>query len=331
MIDSITHPTILGPEACLNNVDFVERFFRYVGCDFTPHAFNRRYAQGKITFDRATQTLPYPAALLSTNIIAGPVSSAPMSNSADHKLCHPPVVDVRLGVSIITESTNKELTRQNKLRFICGQNIKRSEFHDHYETIHSNVHSSLNGWFEQRCPYAAYGCTFSEVRLLPNSGRDVIVHDADLSVFTVKNIDTPTVSTKKLSSLPNSILVSIFRNLDSYTLYQMTKVSRKCRLISLLLLQEKGTVTREWRKQKLLTQTGEKVGGYVWRRASPKWEFSKAFGKVSKWTISDRSLAIGSHLQNDCQFAKRSKLKFLESYSNPIGLPIMSDWNRNLQ
>ena len=63
--------SLLGPEACLHDVDFCERFFRMIGCDNTQHNFNPRWTRGHRTFEAAAQTFPYPAVVLKTDIQNG--------------------------------------------------------------------------------------------------------------------------------------------------------------------------------------------------------------------------------------------------------------------
>ena len=60
--------SLLGPEACLYDVDFCERFFRMIGCDNIQHNFNPRWTRGHRTFEASAQTFPYPAVVLKTDI-----------------------------------------------------------------------------------------------------------------------------------------------------------------------------------------------------------------------------------------------------------------------
>lgn len=112
---------ILGPpEACLNNVDLMERFFRLIGCDDEAAAacvnVTRRYGvMGTITYDRQTQTLPYPAAILKTDFTAGPISSAPALSAGNSHLTQPLMSSERLGLGIVLESQT-EHHQCNQLR-----------------------------------------------------------------------------------------------------------------------------------------------------------------------------------------------------------------------
>ena len=187
------------------------------------------------------------------------------------------------------------------------------------------MHSHLNGWFEQRCPFSAYGCTYSKVRLLPNNGDDVILHDSELGCFAcTENQEHAKFGQSKFTdfeNLPNFILFKIFSKLDSYTMNQMTKVSKRCRFMAMNCLHTKGIVSREWRKVKLIEQAKSlKVGGEVWRRARPKWKFSHCFEGIENWKISDESLAISNHIMHNCEYAKQARNSFFEEYSRPIRL-----------
>lgn len=35
--------------------------------------------------------------------------------------------------------------------------------------IHSDIQMGVNGWFEQRCPLAYLGCTYSQKRFQPST------------------------------------------------------------------------------------------------------------------------------------------------------------------
>jgi len=333
--------SLLGPEACLYDVDFCERFFRMIGCDNIQHTFNPRWTRGHRTFEASAQTFPYPAVVLKTDILSGPVSAAPMIDSADTNLTQPPIsnprpdaTNLRLGIGMIVESES-DCRNKNKLRFICAQEMRRDEYQSHYKNVHGDIHSHLNGWFEQRCPFSAYGCTYSKVRLQPNGGKDVILHDSELGCFacTANNENEESVVSNKsqinFQTLPNYILMNIFSKLDSYTMNQMTKTSKRCRFMAMNFLHTKGIVSREWRKTKLIKQAQSlKVGGEVWRRARPKWKFSHCFDLIEDWKISEASLSMGDHMLNGCEYAKKARESFFEEYSRPIKLcGVIPEWS----
>ena len=372
---AVVEPEILGPEACLLNVDFVERFFRMIGCDLDDSNGStsilqntRRFNKGVVTFDKSTQTLPYPAAILSTDIMAGPIASAPPLNAADLNLTQPPISPSvnRLGLGIILESKTDQI-QCNQLRFICGENLRRDEYLHHFQNIHNDIHPHLNGWFEQRCPYSIYGCDWNKVRLLPNRGEDRVIHDNKLGIFSCKsgrnscNSETKkeksniSTTSENLNHLPNFILQKIFNHCDSYTLSQLIKVNKKFKqIITQKLLKFKGSVTREWVKVKNLQtddtnftnsqengnftdKTGLSVKGMVWRRCQPKWTFSNCSAKMSDWRISDDSLEISNHLANECLFASQAKKTFIEWHPEKVplcsmvGLEFSEDGSENDQ
>ena len=330
----ILEPEILGPEACLLNVDFVERFFRLIGCDdLEPGSnvcMNRRFSKfGRVTFDKTTQTLPYPAALLSTDMMSGPISSAPALNMADSNLTQPPISPSinRLGIGIILESKTEQI-QCNQLRFICGQNMRRDEYLHHFKNIHCDIHSHLNGWFEQRCPYSIYGCNWTQVRLLPNYGHDEVIHDNKAGVFCCKNTISKKSKMTNIEDLPNFILQRILVNLDSYSLNQLVKVNKRFRnLIREKVLKYKGMVVREWVKVKAIQNTNSSgnenalsVKGMVWRRCKPKWSFSNCSGKMDNWRISDSSLKVANHLKNECEFSRQAAQCFVDYHGESVPL-----------
>lgn len=139
------------------------------------------------------------------------------------------------------------------LRFICGENTRRDEFLHHYKNIHGDIHSHLNGWLEQRCPYAAYGCTWTQTRLHPNSGQDMVIHDNNSGVFTcrkfLKKSEKLTQKFLNLASLPDFLLQKIFIHLDSYSLKQLVRVNQRFKfLIQDKILKFRGVVVRDWEK-----------------------------------------------------------------------------------
>ncbi|WAR22519.1 FBX40-like protein [Mya arenaria] len=66
-------------------------------------------------------------------------------------------------------------TRERQLRgmytFRCGKELRRDEFPGHMKTLHDNIQQNTHGWFEQRCPLASHGCTFSFQRFRPTTSN----------------------------------------------------------------------------------------------------------------------------------------------------------------
>ena len=68
---------------------------------------------------------------------------------------------------------------------IYPQEFRRDEFPYHFQNVHSDIHGGLNGWLEQRCPLAPYGCTYSQRRFHPGSHGARIIHSEGLESFGV--------------------------------------------------------------------------------------------------------------------------------------------------
>lgn len=170
-----------------------------------------------------------------------------------------------LYVNVETESVTR---RHNKISsafsYMCGHCFRRDEFQFHFRNAHCDVQASLNGWFQQRCPLAYLGCTFSQIRFHPAGQQASIKYCQDVSAlalqphFPLSLIDAgnswsprgrAVQDFKGLSSLPLEILQHIAGYLDSFTLSQLSQVSRLMREVCATLLQERGMVLLEWKKK----------------------------------------------------------------------------------
>ena len=66
-----------------------------------------------------------------------------------------------LGLDLNLESiTRYQAKPKSMYTFLCAQSFKRNEYAWHFQNVHCDIHSNLNGWLEQRCPLASYGCTY---------------------------------------------------------------------------------------------------------------------------------------------------------------------------
>lgn len=68
---------------------------------------------------------------------------------------------------------------------IYPQEFRRDEFPYHFQNVHSDIHGGLNGWLEQRCPLAPYGCTYSQRRFHPGSHGARVIHSEGLESFGI--------------------------------------------------------------------------------------------------------------------------------------------------
>ncbi|XP_073681282.1 F-box only protein 40 isoform X1 [Garra rufa] len=233
--------------------------------------------------------------------------------------------DLKLHVDLDTETVT---LRHNKststFTFMCGHFFRRDEIASHFKNVHLDIQSGLSGWFEQRCPLAYLGCTFSQRRLQPSTQRAKVSYNQDLSIFTLTPevpvslmSDSQTVSLKacvkyedSLSNLPFEVLCHIASYLDSFTLSQLALVSRLFRDICATFLQERGMVGFKWCKKSY------SHGGARWK-PTKVWEFSTLFSKVGNWCIGDAP-SMAEHLKH-CPFYQ-TELK-----TKPFALASMFD------
>ncbi|XP_056302097.1 F-box only protein 40-like isoform X3 [Danio aesculapii] len=187
-------------------------------------------------------------------------------------------MDLKLHLELDTETAT---LRHNKFTsafsFTCGHFFRRDEFASHFKNVHLDIQSCMSGWFEQRCPLAYLGCTFSQRRLQPATQRAKVFYNQDHSIFTLTpevpaclQNNSPNISEKahvkyedSLSNLPFEVLHHIAAYLDSFTLSQLALVSRLFRDICATLLQERGMVAFKWRKKSY------SHGGARWKPTIP--------------------------------------------------------------
>ncbi|XP_062867389.1 F-box protein 40.1 [Trichomycterus rosablanca] len=234
---------------------------------------------------------------------------------------------LKLHVQIQTESvTNRHNKSSSAFTYVCCHSFRRDEFPSHYKNVHSDIQFSLNGWFEERCPLAYLGCTFSQRRFQPSSHRATVSYDKDLSTFTLRPEVPPvlydgvkTVMTDRkrarnldsLSKLPFELLIHIAGFLDSFTLSQLALVSRLMRDVCGTLLQERGMVSLKWQK-KVYSH-----GGWCWRIKHKVWQFSNLFSPVDNWCL-DKVPSMSEHLKV-CPYYE------MENRTEPVLLTCVND------
>ncbi|KAG5844308.1 hypothetical protein ANANG_G00161080 [Anguilla anguilla] len=260
--------------------------------------------------DRGTQTYDFPSAPFESDTSLAKVT-------ADRPL--------KLHVQISTESaTSRHNKSSSVFTFLCGYFYRRDEFPAHFKNVHSDIQSGLNGWFEQRCPLAYLGCTYSQKRFQPSTHRATVTYNQELSTFTlrpevspslyqgVKTITTERKCTRNLDSLsrlPFEVLVHIAGFLDSFTLSQLALVSRRMRDVCETLLQERGMVSLKWEKKT-----------YSHRRSCWKskkvWHFSNLFSTVKRWHFGDVP-TMSDHLKL-CPFYQTEEKKEPVALANKL-------------
>ncbi|XP_044922209.1 F-box only protein 30 [Mustela nigripes] len=270
--------------------------------------------------DFGTQTFSLPSAILATNTMVGEIASASACDHANPQLSNPSPFQT-LGLDLVLECVARYQPKQRSMfTFVCGQLFRRKEFSSHFKNVHGDIHAGLNGWMEQRCPLAYYGCTYSQRRFCPSTQGAKIIHDRHLRSFGVQ----PCVSTvlveparncvlglhsDHLSSLPFEVLQHIAGFLDGFSLCQLSCVSRLMRDVCGSLLQSRGMVILQWGKRKY------PEGNSSWQIKEKVWRFSTAFCSVNEWKFAD-ILSMADHL-------KKCSYNIVEKREEAIPLPCM--------
>ncbi|KAM9846425.1 F-box only protein 40-like [Aulostomus maculatus] len=216
----------------------------------------------------------------------------------------------KLYLQLQAESVNSRHTRASCVfAFLCGHTFHRREFATHFRNVHSDIQSGLSGWFEQRCPLAYLGCTYSQRRFQPSTHGATVTYDQQLRSFNLRptrgvsqDSDTHLSGATQrsrggqtgggadaFSSLPFEVLCHMASFLDSLSLSQVALVSRLMRQVASSLLQERGMVTLCWERKTY------SHGGAKWR-AKPVWQFSRLFSSVDSWRMTDTT-PISTHLK----------------------------------
>lgn len=170
--------------------------------------------------------------------------------------------------------TRRHNKTSSAFSYMCGLFFRRDEYRCHFRNVHSDIQAGLSGWFQQRCPLAYLGCTYSQTRFHPAGYQATVKYRQGVSTFVIQP-DVPsslceaaqTFSPEKnqahnldaLSGLPLEILRHIAGYLDSCALSQLSQVSRLMREVSATLLQDRGMVSLKWEKKTY------SHGGSSWR------------------------------------------------------------------
>ncbi|XP_041654404.1 F-box only protein 40 [Cheilinus undulatus] len=232
-----------------------------------------------------------------------------------------------LYVHVEAESvTRRHNKTSSAFSYMCGHFFRRDEYRSHFRNVHSDIQASLTGWFQQRCPLAYLGCTFTQTRFHPAGQGATIKFCQDVSAFVLQpdipsclRADRETCSSQRnaeqyldpLSSLPFEILQHVAAYLDSFTLFQLSKASRLMREVCATLLQERGMVSLKWEKKTY------SHGGSSWRCLKKVWEFSTLFSSVDRWSFRDTP-SMSEHLKS-CSFYQR------EERSEPVPLACLGE------
>ncbi|KAE8287355.1 F-box only protein 40 Muscle disease-related protein [Larimichthys crocea] len=251
---------------------------------------------------------------------------------ADLTAAKPLELHLQLQVESVTSRHHKA---SSAFTFLCGHTFQRREYGKHYKNIHSDIQMGVNGWFEQRCPLAYLGCTYSQKRFQPSTHEANVTYNEDLGCFSLhhsipvslcdasqpprNSTDTSASTTQRkqrgeaggrkdsLSSLPFEVLCHMASFLDSLSLSQLALVSQLMRQVCSSLLQERGIVTLHWEKKTY------SHGAAKWRVKHRVWKFSTLFTPVDTWCFQDVP-SMSEHLKI-CPYYER------ESRTEKIDLP----------
>ncbi|XP_023144553.1 F-box protein 40.1 [Amphiprion ocellaris] len=222
--------------------------------------------------------------------------------------------------------TSRHHKASSAFTFLCGHTFQRREYGRHYKNIHSDIQMGVNGWFEQRCPLAYLGCTFSQKRLQPSTHEAAVRYNEDLGCFSLhptttislgdssqsssSTADSSKAQRKRggpagggedsLSSLPYEVLCHMASFLDSQSLSQLALVSQLLRQVCWSLLQDRGMVTLRWEKEV------DSHGGAKWRVKQKVWNFSTLFSPVDTWCFRDVP-SMSEHLKVCPYYERESK------------------------
>ncbi|XP_041809627.1 F-box only protein 30a [Chelmon rostratus] len=272
--------------------------------------------------DFGTQTFSFPSAILATNTMVGDIASASACDHASPQLSNPsPFHTLRL--DLVLECVARYQTKQRSMfTFVCGQLFRRDEFSSHFKNVHGDIHAGLNGWMEQRCPLAYYGCTYSQRRFCPSVQGFRIIHDRHLGSFGVqpgmplktgdslpRNTSHFNSQCDQFSGLPFEVLQHVASFLDSFSLCQLSRVSRAMRDVCASLLQMRGMVVLLWEKKRRAD------GSPSWQITDKVWRFSTAFGTVNEWKFANIA-SMADHL-------KKCKFNTIARREEAIPLPCM--------
>uniref|UniRef100_A0A8C7L835 F-box protein 40 n=1 Tax=Oncorhynchus kisutch TaxID=8019 RepID=A0A8C7L835_ONCKI len=184
--------------------------------------------------------------------------------------------------------------------FLCGQTFQRREFPKHFRNVHTDIQMCASGWFEQRCPLAYLGCTYSQRRFQPSTHTATVTYNKELSSFSLRPTvpaslnEEPQCSKSQpdsLSTLPYEVLYHMASFLDSLSLSQLALVSHLMREVCSSLLHDRGMVSLLWEKKTY------KTGMAKWKAKKVVWQFSTLFSPVEAWCFDNNVPSMSDHLK----------------------------------
>ncbi|XP_061596715.1 F-box only protein 40-like [Cololabis saira] len=235
--------------------------------------------------DEGTQTYSFPSAPFQRNMSL-------LHLTAGKQL----ELHLQLQVESVTSRHHKA---NSTFTFLCGHDFQRRDYGTHYKNVHCDIQMGVNGWFEQRCPLAYLGCTYSQRRFQPSTHEASVTYNEELGCFSLHPTNSSAAPSGRggegreeedsLSSLPYEVLCHMAGFLDSLSLSQLALVSHLMRQVCSSQLQDRGMVTLGWEKV-------SSHGGARWRVKQSVWSFSTLFSPVDAWSFRDQP-PISEHLK----------------------------------
>ena len=196
--------------------------------------------------------------------------------------------------------------------FRCAQEFRRDQYHAHYKNVHSDIHGSLNGWMERRCPLWSYGCPFAERRFDPEPKGSKIIYSSISESFGVmfnqSGIEANGNHGDMINKLPVEVLQEVCKYLDGFSLNNLSLTCIRMRSVTESVLESQGIVVIQWVKSE--ATKGAKCSSWKPRRKS--WLFTNSFDPITEWRFN--STQILNHLQK-CPFNEKI------TKSEPFRLP----------
>ena len=222
--------------------------------------------------------------------------------------CVPMYLDRPLGLNVMIESLPKFIKQEPMYTIPCNQVFRRDEFSHHSRNVHNDIHGSLNGWLQHRCPLAQYGCNFVSYRLRPHGNSQKLLFSQELGSFGVRRHDelTPENETsthdacdkpsegqhpEKTSDqdnkpsdlltayLPIEILMNIVSRLDAFSLRNFSCTCKRLRDVCRDVVTKRGMVLLDW--EQVVREHG-KMGWRVKRKVRRRTTFLKLRRSVLK-------------------------------------------------
>lgn len=253
--------------------------------------------------------------------------------------CYASRPGVPLNIELCVEFlTHYQLKPDRVYTFACGQVFRRDEYAWHYQNVHRDIHCGLNGWLEQRCPLAQYGCSFSRRRFRPAPSGSQLVFSELLESFGM-TFPSPLAGggeappsgrhvAKQPGSrghLPNGHSRSNGSSDEpadmeactgpAFSDFPFEVLQHIATFLDAFSLNNFSLVSKRLRDVScsLLENRGmvvfnwERRGKRCWGLHSKSWYFSNGFSPIRQWLFSDEE-HMSSHLK-ECRFFDRNVKK----------------------